>query len=127
VTKQEGVMMNDDSMSIGVFGCTIKQVFAKAFLVAEKDKWVVETLVITPQILSLMRRATRDEIDEIAQIELRRTGFIGTLFGAGVNIEAKHPVNHFELICTQSESGAGCPVIRKVFKFEMVAFDEEKE
>lgn len=48
----------------------------------EKHRLAGVSIVCNPQAVSQIRRWERDTIDEVARIELRRTGYLGNLYGA---------------------------------------------
>lgn len=59
-----------------------KDSLAMAFQEVEKWRLVTASVIISPAGVSAIRRWQRDYIDEVARIEIRRTGFLGNLWGA---------------------------------------------
>lgn len=59
-----------------------KDSLAMAFAEVEKHRLITASVIISPAGVSAIRRWQRDYIDEVARIEIRRTGFLGNLWGA---------------------------------------------
>ena len=55
--------------------------YAEAQLMIEQHRLLATSIIINPFAAKQMRNWQRDYIDEVARIELRRTGYIGNLFG----------------------------------------------
>lgn len=59
-----------------------KTAYALAYEQVDQHRLATASVIINPQAVSGMRRWTREHIDEVARIEIRRTGYLGNLFGA---------------------------------------------
>jgi hypothetical protein len=59
-----------------------KDGFANAFYEIEKHRLITQSVIMNPAAVRSIRKWQRDYVDEVARIEIRRTGYIGNLFGA---------------------------------------------
>jgi len=59
-----------------------KDAFALAYEQVDRHRLATTSVIISPEAVSGIRRWERDKIDEVARIEIRRTGYLGNLFGA---------------------------------------------
>lgn len=77
-----------------------KDTYALAFEQVDRHRLATTSVVISPEAVSGMRRWQRDYIDEVARIEIRRTGYLGNLFGANFYVT--------NLITTGTEEASFC-------------------
>ncbi len=63
-------------------GNITKDGLAKAFEMVERHRLIVSGVVLSPTSVLGIRTWQRDYIDEVARIEIRRTGYLGNIFGA---------------------------------------------
>lgn len=54
----------------------------KAFYQVDKHRLVTTSVIMDPSAVAGIRTWQRDYIDEVARIEIRRTGYLGNLYGA---------------------------------------------
>lgn len=59
-----------------------KDAFALAYQQVDRHRLATTSVIISPEAVSGIRRWVRDTIDEVGRIEIRRTGYLGNLFGA---------------------------------------------
>lgn len=67
-------------------GYLSKSILARATQEVEKHRLFAASLIINPQGISGIRRWDWQTIDELARTEIRRTGYIGNIWGANIFI-----------------------------------------
>jgi|GEM_PF-2464622 len=65
---------------------------AKAFEQIEKHNLVGYSIVVNPHAIADLRSWTNANVDEVARIEIRQTGYLGQIFGANMFISRLVPV-----------------------------------
>ena len=67
---------------ITVAGILTKNALALAFREVEKHRLLGVSVIMNPDAVSAIRRWDWDQVDEVARIEIRQTGYLGNLWGA---------------------------------------------
>lgn len=77
----------DDAISLSgqvevLTGGLVKTALAEAFWRVEMRRLIAQNVLCSPGAIYYIRNWERDAIEETARIEIRRTGYLGTLWGA---------------------------------------------
>lgn len=70
-----------------------KEALVKCFQILEEQRLIVGDVLMPPTALSMIRSYSPEIITEERRGEIRKTGYIGTLWGAGFWIDGAFPRN----------------------------------
>jgi len=91
-----------------------KTVLAQAAAQVERHRLFAASLIVNPQAISGIRRWDWNTIDELARTEIRRTGYIGNLWGANVFVTTLIDIDAFDrtygYICAAPQFLAWIPI-----------------